>query len=175
MSLPRLNVWDFDDTLAESWPVVKALEAKFPEVEYRKWWHDPEVSSAAALATPPLPEAWRLLRSVPGTNMILTGRVGAAVKAWLRLWERDPEYRGAIQGIVAVESTSGGPEKTAPAKAKFLAQLCGEFELHVYDDLQRNLDAIREVCPGAHVYLMRGGYVVNPARYTSRAYRGAYT
>ena len=174
MSLPRLNVWDFDDTLAESWGVVKELEKRFPEVEPRSWWHDPEISSAAAALTFPSEAAWALLRAAPGQHMILTGRVKAAVTTWLRKWSTHPDYRDAIQGFAAVESTSGRG-KTAPAKAAFLAPLCGEFELHVYDDLQRNLDAIKEVCPNAHVYLVRGGHIVNPARYTSRAYRASST
>lgn len=50
------------------------------------------------------------------TRAIYVCAVADAVTTWLRKWSTHPDYRDAIQGFAAVESTSGRG-KTAPAKA----------------------------------------------------------
>lgn len=182
--LPRLNVWDFDDTLVASHVVNARLEAEFPEIPHWKWSHDPEVSVPAALLAEPIPGAWDILRAQPGVKLVLTGRCAEAVEAWFDQWGDEPGYRGPIRAFVDIVSTSSKSAhkvQTAPAKAAYIASLCNIAEIHVYDDSTRNMTAIQAACPAARTHLMRGGKVVaengvlvNPAGYTS-SHRGLDT
>ena len=61
----RLNLWDFDDTLAFSAEAVEVLKASRPDVEGWRWWHVPELSISAVMVTDAIEGMWAELVATP--------------------------------------------------------------------------------------------------------------
>lgn len=173
MSESRLNIWDFDDTLAWSSDAVRKLAAEHPDIPPRDWWHDPETSSAAAEITKPIFATWARMARTPGDHIILTGRVLAPVLLWLSQNGQRPGIVEAIPKISDVISTSGDGnwpvQGTARRKALHVKDVCEQYdEIHVYDDHPTNLQTIQGVCPRARLHQIVDGHFVNKSGWAWR-------
>jgi hypothetical protein len=160
----RLNLWDFDDTLAWSGEAVRRFMSEYPDVEKWKWWHDEEYSTMAALETLPVHEMWDLLLRTPGDHWILTGRNRRAVIEWLKIWKNHPDIGYAVAQIDEVISTSGQAAKhidVALKKQREIERVLHVYdEIHVYDDRRMNLDSVSAVSDKVHPHLVEDGRVV---------------
>lgn len=156
----RLNIWDFDDTLAWSARTVEEFKRRYPQVENWRWWHDPKYSTEAALETLPVLEMWSEVASTDGDHWILTGRTLPAVKEWFSLWKDHPTLGHIVNKITRVVSTSGGPfqhRDTHQKKKQWIEDnVKGYEEIHVYDDSRQNIETIEEI-GGIVVHLIRNG------------------
>jgi hypothetical protein len=149
---PRLNLWDFDDTLAHSERAVSELRnATTPEW---MWWHDAALSRVATSRTAPITSMWLKLLATPGKHAILTGRNGASVEAWLADHTDHPVIGEAVKAITVVISTSGANVKhidVAVKKATIIAGFISEgHTVHLFDDRKLNLTEAAKV--GAKVH-----------------------
>lgn len=156
----RLNIWDFDDTLAWSVRAVEEFKRRYPEVESFRWWHDADWSTQAVLETMPVLEMWARLNKTPGTHWVLSGRNKSAIQEWMNLWRQHPDLGPVIRKISRIHSTSGGPfrhKDTAARKKKWVQDtVVGNWaEVHVYDDNKRNLAELDEL--GLITHLIRDG------------------
>lgn len=149
MTTATLTLWDFDDTLANSYDAVKSLSAQNPEVEGWKWWHIAELSTAAAMLTAPIVDAWKRLAEMPGEHAILTGRNGEATEAWLAAHADCPVIGDAVKKITKVVSTSHNGDvnvprrSTADKKADYVASIAANYaEITFYDDSAANVKAV---------------------------------
>lgn len=137
--MSRLNLWDFDDTLAASDEVIERLSKAHPEIAYRDWWQDPELSTVAALETKPFPSMWRTLLQVPGRHVLFSGRVPEALDAWLDLYSHDPTVGPGIarfEGSIPVPKFRRPGERIPEIKLRLIRDLVrdGESDVHLYDD-----------------------------------------
>ena len=155
----RLNLWDFDDTLAFSGSAVEVLKSTRPDVEGWRWWHEPELSISAVMVTDAIEGMWKELVATPGEHWICTGRCGEAVLAWLDL------NRGKVEGLELVTRVISTSDKktahldTAVKKAVFIQQeVQSGREVHLYDDRMMNLEHAQAV--GAVVHLVQDGRLV---------------
>jgi hypothetical protein len=166
--MKRLNLWDFDDTLAASDEAVERLSAEHPEVAYADWWRDPRVSTVAALETRPFPSMWRTLARTPGRHVLFSGRVPEAVEAWLDKYRDDPDIGSGIEvleGAIPVPHFRKAGERIPEVKLRLIRDLVrdGEDDIHLYDD-HADLPAMVAAAgiphltlhPAAHGYLLNG-------------------
>jgi len=177
VSLRRLNIIDFDDTLAWSGQAVETMRKRSPDTPERDWWHDPNASTAAAEITKPIVSMWEHVATLPGESVILTGRVLAPVLRWLGMYSTDPEIAEGISRIMDVMSTSGkgwpAGSTTSARKALWVNEKCGKYdEIHVYDDHPSNLQTIQGVCPDARLHQIVGGFLINPRGWSWHRVRG---
>jgi len=156
-----LTIWDFDDTLAYSEVVVARLAHEKPTIPFWKWWHDPKLSTLAALQTPPIISMWSKMRDMPGHHVILTARVGCAVEHWLEdRVANDPIIGDQASRIKRVYSTSSNdPEQySRPAsikKAELIEGLLPDAAfIDFYDDCSSNIEAVRRRCPEVRCHLV---------------------
>ena len=166
----RLNVWDFDDTLAWSSEAVQRFKRKNPDVESWKWWHDPDISTEAALETLPITDMWERMDKTPGEHWVLTGRVARAVKEWMKIWRDHPEIGDTVRKIDKVISTSGPAAKHLTVAIKKRRELKKALEvydeIHFYDDHRLNLDAVADLSPNIFPHYVQNGRVVNASKVT---------
>ena len=159
----RLNIWDFDDTLAWSHQVVERFKRQHPEVESWKWWHDDEKSLEAVLEALPIESMWEKLEQTPGEQWILTGRNLKSVKEWLRLWGDHPEIGKGVRKVENVLSTSKvtkDPIGVALRKRDQINRLLQVYdEIHVYEDSYRNIQALKDLGGNIHLHLVQNGQV----------------
>jgi len=161
----RLNLWDFDDTLAWSNEAVEKFKAQFPDVEQWKWWHDDDYSTQAALVTLPIEGMWEMLGKVPGDHWILTGRNKKAVVEWIKIWRNHPDLGKYVRMVDEVLSTSGEATKHIDIALKKQAELAKVLQIydvvHVYDDRRMNLEMVSAVSNQVYPHLVENGRIVN--------------
>tara|TARA_Y100000310_G_C20593980_1_gene769560 strand:- start:665 stop:1213 length:549 start_codon:yes stop_codon:yes gene_type:complete len=166
MPRSRLNIVDFDDTLAWSSKAVAIMRRKHPDVQERDWWRDPNASTAAAEITKPIIGMWRMVANSPGDAIILTGRHHAPVLRWLSLHAAHPDVAPGIARITDVISTAGKGwpvEGTSARKALYTMNHCDQYdEVHIYDDHPDNLAAIQGMCPKVRLHQVIDGRLANP-------------
>jgi hypothetical protein len=163
----RLNLWDFDDTLAASVVAVDRMAAEYPEIPYKSWWQDPKLSTAAVLETRPFPSIWRTLRKTPGRHVLFSGRVPDALSAWLDLYSHDPIVG---PGIAMIDASIPVPlyrhtgERILDVKLRLIRTLVadGERDIHLYDD-HADLPAMVEAAriPGLTLHRVAHGRLLN--------------
>ena len=148
----RLNFWDFDDTLAHSNVAVDAMKEQHPDIATWKFWHDPAVSTVAALNTEPIDSMWAELAATPGEHRILTARNVDAVNAWI------DKHRDTIPEIALlskVQSTSVESQKHIPAPVKKATEIASHVaagrDVHLYDDNHDNLEHAGNAGATAHL------------------------
>lgn len=158
-----LHIWDFDDTLAESAAAVDKFKRENPDVESWKWWHDPQLSTEVALETLPIEDMWEKLDRTPGEHWILSGRVRAAIMAWLEIWKEHPKLGKIIKKIDRVLSTSGAATKhidTAIKKSRIIQRALKTYdEIHFYDDRRMNLDEVASLSNRIHPHYVLDGRI----------------
>jgi len=160
----RLNLWDFDDTLAWSNEAVSRFMAKYPDVQKWKWWHDEKYSTEAALETLPIEPMWKVLGSTPGDHWILTGRVEKAVREWIKIWSSHPDLGRYVSQVENVISTSGNAARHIDVALKKQAEVEKLLriydEIHVYDDRSMNLETVSAVGPQVYPHLVDNGRIL---------------
>lgn len=160
----RLNLWDFDDTLAWSNEAVDRLREKYPDVKKWKWWHDEEYSIQAALETLPIEGVWELMGKMPGDHWILTGRNKRSVMEWLSIWKNHPTLGQYVKLVDEVISTSGNAARHIDVAVKKQAEVSKILtvydEVHVYDDRRMNLEMVSAVSDQVHPHLVENGRLV---------------
>lgn len=166
----RLNLWDFDDTLAQSADVIYALAREYPEVPVSAWWRDVKLSTVAALQTEPYREMWRTMARTPGRNVLFSGRVPEAVEAWIENNRTDLAVAAGLRtllGSIPVARLRQRDEMIVAAKIRLLQRLVadGETEIHVYDD-HPDLPVLLETArlPGVTLHRASHGRLINGVR-----------
>jgi len=165
--MTRLNLWDFDDTLAASNEVVEVLAARFPNVPYSDWWRDTKRATQALRETKPFVSMWRTLARTPGRHVLFSGRAPAAVEAWLVMHADDPRIGPAIAKLeeaVPVPQFRRAGERIPDVKLRLIRALVadGERDVHLYDD-HADLPAMVEEAriPGLTLHRVAHGQLVN--------------
>jgi hypothetical protein len=162
----RLNLWDFDDTLAASDDVIERLSKAHPEIAYRDWWQDPKLSTLAALETRPFPTMWATLLRTPGRHVLFSGRVPEAVEAWVEAYRDDPEIGAAVarlEGAIPVPHFRRAGERIPEVKVRLVRAMLddGERDIHVYDD-HADLPALLAAgAPEATMHRAAHGHLLN--------------
>lgn len=160
----RLNIWDFDNTLAWSERVADAYSLEHPNVEGWRLWHDPDLSSELVLEAMPVLDMWQRVASTPGTHWVLSGRTLDALELWMTLWQGHPQLGPLVDSIVRVASTSlnAPTPDTHLRKVQWISQEAVGFdEVHFYDDTYRNIQAVEDALPWVNTHWVRNGRVVS--------------
>lgn len=169
----RLNLWDFDDTLAWSKEVVDRLALQHPDVQIEKWWHDDHYSTLAALETLPVEPVWKTLGSTPGDHWILTGRNRKAVMEWVEVWKDNPDigkYVSQINKVISTSNATTDKDDIGIKKRGVLERLVLTYdEIHVYDDRRKNLEAMASVSDQVTLHLVSRGRIVKASEDESGA------
>ena len=156
----RLNLWDFDETLAASVSPSKRLAEKHPHVPAHAWFHDPVWATMGARVSPVIEPVWAELACTPGEHWVLTAREAESVRWWL-------ENRAPLDAIDVVLTTSRGMDapllprmereaETAEAKLAVMGALLDDWdEIHLYDDSSTNIAAVEDAdIPGLRGHLV---------------------
>lgn len=163
----RLNLWDFDDTLAASDEVIERMSKAHPEIPYRDWWRDPTLSTLAALETPPLLSMWKTLAKTPGKHVIFSGRAPEAIEAWLDAYRDAPGVApGAkkLSGLIPVPHFRRPGERIPSVKLRLIREMIrdGERDIHLYDDHRELPYMVAAVpLPGFRLHRVAHGRLLN--------------
>jgi hypothetical protein len=168
--MTRLNLWDFDDTLAASDEVIERMSKAHPEIAYRDWWQDPRLSTVAILETKPFVSMWRTLAATPGRHVLFSGRVPDAVEAWVGAYRDDPAIGHAVErleGAIPVPRFRRAGERIPEVKLRLIRDLVrdGEHDVHLYDD-HADLPAMVADAriPGLTLHRAAHGHLLNGRR-----------
>jgi len=161
----RLNLWDFDDTLVASAVVVDRLAKAHPEIPYSDWWREVGPATLALRETKPLRTMWRTLAKTPGTNVLFSGRVLAAVETWLAANASDPDVAPGVRsltGLIPVAEFRRPGERIPDVKLRLIRALARDSDVHLYDD-HADLPALAATAriPGLTLHPVAHGRLIN--------------
>lgn len=162
---PRLNLWDFDDTLAASAVAVARAAKAHPEIPPEAWWREVKPAMLALRDTKPLRGMWRTLAATPGTHVLFSGRVLPAVKAWLDAHADDPDVGPGWQrltGMIPVAEFRRPGERIPEVKLRLIRAMTRASDVHLYDD-HTDLPALVEAAriPGLTLHPVAHGRLIN--------------